>query len=141
MQGPDDELALAEPSLRSALKLSADEHDYLMSLDLAGRWRQQPAGASAWWGWGSLTSALATFGAWWLAAPLVGQLVDAASWTGLNVLLLRSLLMLGVSVGEALFALATSPALTYALAVLTLVAIALLAWPWSRGYRAQQQLA
>jgi hypothetical protein len=140
MVGPDEQ-ALDESSLRSALKLSADENEYLTSLDLAGRWRQQPAAASAWWGWVSLAAALAAFGAWWLAAPLAGQLAEAASRTGLNALLLRTLLMLGLSLGQNLFALATSPASTYALGVLALLAVALLAWPSSRDYRSQQQLA
>src|ERR1700687_4887833 len=102
----NDEMALSESSLRSALKLSADESDYLTRLDLAGHWRHQPATASAWWGWVSLAAALAAFGAWWLAAPLAGQLVEAASRTGLNALLLRNLVMLGLSLGQAGFALA-----------------------------------
>lgn len=139
MVGPDEQ-ALDESSLRSALKLSADENDYLTSLDLAGRWRRVAA-ASAWWGWVSLAAALAAFGTWWLAAPLAGQLAEAASRTGLNALLLRTLLLLGLNLGQTLFALATSPASTYALGVLALLAVALLAWPSSRDYRSRQQLA
>jgi hypothetical protein len=136
MSSPDEQL-LDEARLRSALVLTTDELEYLTGLDLAGRWRLQPARPPAWWGWLSLAGVLAAFAAWKLMAPAVGQLLEAAARTGLHALVFRIGFTLLFNFGQALLAVATSPALTYALALLALLAVALLAWPAGLVQRAR----
>jgi hypothetical protein len=117
------------PRLRAALDLDQDERAYLANLDLASTWRTRSAHAMDWHlGLLAVFGVLAAFVAWTLVAPLLDQVLGAASLVGLGTILLTTAVAALLGVGEAAIELSTSPALGLSQPLLVMLALALLLW-------------
>jgi anti-sigma factor RsiW len=119
----------SDARLRTALDLDQDERAYLASLDLANIWRTRSVRATDWHlGWLALFGVVAAFVAWTLAAPLVDEVLLAASLVGLGNVLLTTVVGLLLSAGQAVIELSTNAALGLSQPLLALLALALLFW-------------
>jgi hypothetical protein len=100
---------------------------HLSSLGLPEHWRT--VASPAWWYWPIFLGVVASLAIWSLAGPLAASAAQLLIRTGLDIVLLRALLAAVWGFGQALLALAASPLIGYSLPLLTLLGVALLAWP------------
>jgi hypothetical protein len=119
--------------LRAALSLNNEEQAFLASLDLSATWRTQQATATPPWGWLALIGLVAAFFAWTFAGPLVDPVLAAASRVGLGSILADGFVGVLFDAGQALFAIATSPALSLTQPLLGMLALALLLFPRAKA--------
>ena len=115
--------------LQAALALDGEELAHLAGLPLAAPWRTSPDSAAQPWGWIALAGVVGGYVAWLAAEPTVGPLLGTAFQVGLGTLPVHLALGFLFDLGQALFDLATHPALGLSLPLLALLALALLAWP------------